>query len=37
MDLNLLPFEVSGPTQTPPLANYEAPDGDYVDVSPKWN
>merc|ERR1712071_740288 len=36
MDLKLVPFSASGPTRTPSLESYEAPDGEFVDVSPKW-
>lgn len=36
-DLNLLPFHGEGPTATPPIDKYESPDGDYVNVSKKWD
>jgi len=36
MDLKLIPFSTVGPTRTPSLENYEPPDGEFVDVSPKW-
>lgn len=33
IDLTLLPFAAKGPLHTPPIENYECPDGDYTDVS----
>ena len=36
MDLKLVPFSAFGPTKTPSIENYESPDGEFVDVSPKW-
>lgn len=36
-DFQLLPFVSDGPCRTPPIENYEAPDGDYLDVSRKWD
>jgi len=36
MDTDFIPYEVKGPTDTPPIENYTSPDGDYVDVSRKW-
>ncbi|KAL4717911.1 hypothetical protein ACJJTC_001329 [Scirpophaga incertulas] len=35
-DLSLIPFTINGPVATPPIKNYESPDGDYIDVSKKW-
>lgn len=37
-DFGLLPFVADGPTATPAPTNvsYESPDGDYQDVSKKW-
>lgn len=35
-DFTLLPFKSEGPDNTPPIKDYEAPDGDYVDVSKVW-
>lgn len=32
----LMPITVKGPTATPPIENYSSPDGDYSDVSKKW-
>lgn len=38
IDLNLVPFKSAGPTATPaPSASFDAPDGDYSDISPKWD
>ncbi len=36
-DLNLVPFHVEGPTATPPIDKYESPDGDYTNISKKWD
>ncbi|XP_013192134.1 large ribosomal subunit protein mL40 [Amyelois transitella] len=36
-DLQLIPYSVTGPVATPPIKGYESPDGDYLDVSKKWN
>jgi large subunit ribosomal protein L40 len=36
IDPNLVPFTVTGPVHTPPIKGYDAPDGDYVDVSKNW-
>jgi large subunit ribosomal protein L40 len=36
-DLNLVPFKTRGPVASPPLDNYESPDGEYIDVSKKWD
>lgn len=36
-DFGLLPFVSDGPVATPAQsANYDSPDGEYVDVSKKW-
>ncbi|KAJ8963155.1 hypothetical protein NQ318_018620 [Aromia moschata] len=35
-DFHLLPFNRDGPRETPPIEKYDAPDGDYLDVSKKW-
>lgn len=32
-DPTLFPFTQEGPTHTPPIAKYEAPDGKYSDVT----
>ncbi|XP_044265787.1 39S ribosomal protein L40, mitochondrial [Tribolium madens] len=36
IDFRLLPFKREGPLETPTIDNYESPDGDYADVSKKW-
>lgn len=33
---NLLPITINGPTFTPPIKNYGSPDGEYVDITKKW-
>ncbi|CAH1284945.1 unnamed protein product [Diabrotica balteata] len=35
-DFHLMPFTSQGPVETPPIENYNSPDGDYQDVSKKW-
>ncbi|CAH2094711.1 unnamed protein product [Euphydryas editha] len=35
-DLQLLPYSISGTYATPPIKNYNSPDGEYIDVSKKW-
>ena len=35
-DLNLLPFNAKGPVATPPVDKYNSPDGEYLDISKKW-
>lgn len=35
-DISLVPYFAVGPVATPPITNYESPDGDYVDASKKW-
>lgn len=37
LDVNLLPFQAQGPVATPPIDRYESPDGEYVNVSKKWD
>lgn len=36
-DLSLIPYEIRGTVATPPIKNYESPDGEYIDVSKKWD
>ncbi|CAG9136609.1 unnamed protein product [Plutella xylostella] len=36
-DLQFIPFTARGPVATPPIKNYESPDGEYIDVSKKWD
>ncbi|KAF1763548.1 hypothetical protein GCK72_011814 [Caenorhabditis remanei] len=33
---NDLPLTIHGPSLTPPIKNYEAPDGDYIDTTRNW-
>ncbi|KAF0304865.1 39S ribosomal protein L40, mitochondrial [Amphibalanus amphitrite] len=35
-DPDLVPWAHSGPTLTPPIDGYDAPDGDYVDTTRRW-
>ncbi|CAB3403067.1 unnamed protein product [Caenorhabditis bovis] len=35
--VNDLPLIIEGPSITPPIKNYEAPDGDYIDTTRKWS
>jgi len=32
-----MPLVLNGPALTPPLDNYECPDGDYVDTTRTWS
>ncbi|XP_057338585.1 39S ribosomal protein L40, mitochondrial [Microplitis mediator] len=36
LDLSLMSYEAKGPTFTPPIPNYQPPDGDYFDVTKKY-
>ncbi|XP_063221806.1 large ribosomal subunit protein mL40 [Bacillus rossius redtenbacheri] len=36
IDPSLIPFKAKGPVRTPPIKGYDSPDGEYVDVSKKW-
>ncbi|KAL0869010.1 hypothetical protein ABMA27_007331 [Loxostege sticticalis] len=36
-DLSLIPYTIKGPVATPPIKDYESPDGEYIDVSKKWD
>jgi len=36
-DFSLLPFTCKGPVATPPIKNYDSPDGEYIDKSKKWD
>ncbi|CAH2045141.1 unnamed protein product, partial [Iphiclides podalirius] len=36
-DLQLIPYSISGPVATPPIKNYDSPDGEYIDVTKKWD
>lgn len=37
VDSALLPFKVKGPVLTPPIKDYEAPDGEYFNITRKWD
>lgn len=36
MDQTILPFQAKGPVATPAIKDYDSPDGDYNDISKKW-
>jgi len=36
LDTTLLPYAVDGPTLTPPIRQYHAPDGEYKDTTKQW-
>lgn len=36
IDESFLPYQLTGPVETPPIENYESPDGEYLDISKKW-
>uniref|UniRef100_A0A1A9WT43 Large ribosomal subunit protein mL40 n=1 Tax=Glossina brevipalpis TaxID=37001 RepID=A0A1A9WT43_9MUSC len=36
-DVSLLPIKVKGPVATPPIEDYNSPDGDYILDPKKWN
>lgn len=35
-DASLIPFKAKMVVSTPPIKDYDSPDGEYVDVSKKW-
>jgi len=35
-DLQLVPFSMKGPVSTPPIDNYDSPDGEYTVLTRKW-
>lgn len=37
VDLSFLSHNVQGPVSTPPIKAYDSPDGDYVDVTKKYD
>lgn len=37
IDESFLPYQLTGPVETPPIKNYQSPDGEYIDVSKKWD
>lgn len=36
-DLTFLPYVAKGPVKTPPIENYDSPDGDYVNTTRKYD
>ncbi|XP_014293956.1 large ribosomal subunit protein mL40 [Halyomorpha halys] len=36
IDQTLIPFRSRGPVETPPIENFDSPDGEYIDISKKW-
>ncbi|XP_058445374.1 large ribosomal subunit protein mL40 [Malaya genurostris] len=36
-DIDLVPLKMEGPVATPPISGYEMPDGEYIDISKKWD
>lgn len=36
-DVSLLPYKAKGPVATPPIENYDSPDGDYIAEVKKWD
>lgn len=37
IDESFLPYQFTGPVETPPIENYQSPDGEYTDISKKWD
>lgn len=37
IDETLLPYTLKGPVETPPIENYQSPDGEFIDISKKWD
>lgn len=36
LDPMLLPYRAKGPVRTPPIKDFDAPDGEYIDETKKW-
>ncbi|XP_015587641.1 39S ribosomal protein L40, mitochondrial [Cephus cinctus] len=36
LDIRMLPHTTTGPVRTPPIENYDSPDGDYTDITRKF-
>lgn len=36
IDESFLPYKLTGPVETPPIENHSSPDGEYIDISKKW-
>jgi large subunit ribosomal protein L40 len=37
MDYSYIPCEIQGPVDTPPIKDYDPTEGDYIDISKKWD
>ncbi|XP_063991678.1 large ribosomal subunit protein mL40 [Diachasmimorpha longicaudata] len=37
LDLSFLPHNVQGPVSTPPIRGYNTPDGEYIDITKKYD
>ncbi|XP_050731252.1 39S ribosomal protein L40, mitochondrial-like [Eriocheir sinensis] len=37
VDATLLPFKAKGPVSTPPIKDYDAPDGEYYNITRNWD
>lgn len=37
MDFGYIPYEIKGPVDTPPKKGYDPDEGDYLDISRKWD
>lgn len=37
IDESFLTYQLTGPVETPPIENYQSPDGEYIDISKKWD
>ncbi|XP_012538009.1 39S ribosomal protein L40, mitochondrial isoform X2 [Monomorium pharaonis] len=37
MDFELLPYMAKGPLKTPPIKNYDSPDGEYINLTKKFD
>lgn len=36
IDPTLIPFQMAGPVETPPIKNYDHPEGEYVDITKQY-
>lgn len=36
LDISFIPFYAKAPVATPPIEKYDSPDGEYHDISKKW-
>ena len=37
IDSSYLPYRSEGPVETPPIVGYHPPEGDFFDISKKWD